>query len=114
MYAKVNYREPCVCGDPLDRISEEMTWRYVVWKCPSCGKVLAETMISDSPVTGAYVLKQLFTLTNVRLRSEKGLPPKRTVVTFYDEDGKRVLWKDIQARNKAWEKKIGVVQRKSF
>ncbi len=107
MHAKTNYTEPCICGNPLKNITEERVWRYVTWKCPSCGKVLAQTMISNSPVAGAYVLKRLLTVTNMRLREEKGLPSKRTIVTFYDENGKRIPWKDIKAQNAKWEKKVG-------
>ena len=51
MYVKTNYTEPCVCGYPLEEVTEERIWRFVNWKCPSCGKVLAQTMVSDSPVT---------------------------------------------------------------
>lgn len=115
MYAKANYTEPCVCGYPLEQeVTEERIWRFVNWKCPSCGKVLAQTMVSDSPVTGAYVLKKLLTATNTLLRKEKGLPPKRTIVTFYDENGKRIPWEDIKKQNAKWEKKVGAVQRKHF
>jgi hypothetical protein len=114
MYAKANYTEPCVCGNPLEQVTEERIWRFVTWKCPSCGKVLAQTMVSDSPVTGAYVLKKLLTVTNTLLRKEKGLPPKRTIVTFYDENGKRIPWEDIKTQNAKWEKKVGAVQRKPF
>lgn len=114
MYAKANYTEPCVCGFPLDEVAEERVWRNVSWSCPSCGKLLASTIISDSPVAGAYALKHLFVMSNTRLREEKGLSPKRTIVSFTDENGKRILWKDITAANKAWEKRVGLVQRKPY
>lgn len=115
MLVKANYTEPCICGCNLDTIIEERAWRIVAWKCPECGKQLASTMISDSPVAGAYALKTLLIMSNVTLRQEKGLSPKRTLVTFQDEtSGKRILWKDIVAENKKWEKKVGLVQRKPF
>lgn len=115
MIATPNYLEPCICGHDLNEgIDEEKVWRLTRWTCPKCGKQLASTTISDSPVAGAYALKTLLICTNTQLREDKGLPNKPTRVTFHDKDGNRVLWKDIQAENKAWEKKMGYVQRKPF
>jgi hypothetical protein len=45
MYAKANYTEPYVCGNPLEQVTEERIWRFITWKRPSCGKVLAQTMV---------------------------------------------------------------------
>ena len=112
--SRVNYTEPCTCGDPLDSVKIQSVYRFVTWYCPTCGKQLANTMVSDSPVTSYYVQKALLIRSNARLREEKGLPPKKTVVTFYDDNGKRILWKDIVAKNTRWEKRMGCVQRKPF
>lgn len=115
MFAQSNYVEPCVCGDTLDEIQEHRAGRLVTWKCPKCQKHLASTMVSDSPVAGAYAIKALLIRSNATLREAKGLPPKPTRVTFTDEQsGEKILWKDIVARNKAWEKKVGAVQAKPF
>ena len=112
--ARVNFMESCTCGYDLEEVCKEQFSRFVTWKCPKCGKQLASTMISDSPVTGFYVLKTLYHITNHRLRQEKGLSPKRTVVSFFDKDGKRIPWSEVEAENKRWEKRMGIVQRKAF
>ena len=38
MTIQQNYMEPCTCGDPLDSIRVDRTWRIVSWKCLSCGQ----------------------------------------------------------------------------
>lgn len=114
MRAVPNYVESCPCGDPLENVSESVLGRIITWMCPTCGRRLASTMASDSPVTGCYVLKTLFTRTNDTCREAKGLPAKPTRVLFYDKDGKRKLWKDIEAENRRWEKRQGYVNRKPF
>ena len=112
--ARVNYMEPCTCGYILEEVQREQIYRIVSWKCPKCGRYLAGTMLSDSPVTGFYVLKTLYKRTNARLREEKGLPPRKTIVTFWDKKGNMIPWKDVEEENKRWEKRIGTVQRKAF
>lgn len=112
--SRVNYTEPCTCGDSLDSVKVQTVYRIVTWYCPTCGKTLASTMFSDSPVTRYYVNKALLVRANAKLREEKGLPPKKTIVTFYDDKGNRILWKDIVAKNARWEKRMGFVQRKAF
>ena len=62
--ARVNYMESCTCGYDLEEVQREQVYRFVTWKCPKCGKTLASTMISDSPVTGFYILKALYHRTN--------------------------------------------------
>lgn len=114
MKIKANYEEPCVCGYNLENVKTQNVWRFVTWTCPKCGEQIASTMRSDSPVSEFYVAKALFIRANNYLRKKKGLEPKKTIVTFYGDDGKRIFWKDIVSRNKAWEKKVGVVQRKPF
>ncbi len=114
MKIRVNYEEPCVCGYSLEKVRENVIWRLVNWECPECGRAIATASISDSPVANYYTKKALFVRANHRLRKEKGLPPKKTIVTFYDDNGKRILWKDIVAKNKAWERRVGCVQRKPF
>ena len=109
-----NYVEPCTCGNPLDTIRVDRTWRIVSWACPSCGQSLAQTMISDSPVAAYYAEKTLRMRANAFLRQQKNLPPKPTRVTFYDDHEKKIPWTDIVKKNKDWEKQIGGVQRKPF
>lgn len=111
---KVNYMEPCTCGYDREEVTTERVWRIITWKCPKCGKTLAQTMLSDSPVTGLYVRRHLLQEANTNLRKEKGLEPKRTIVTFYDEQSCRIPWKEIEDRNRKWEKSVGMVQRKPF
>ncbi|MBR4182473.1 MAG: hypothetical protein IKQ56_01490 [Lachnospiraceae bacterium] len=112
--AKVNFMESCTCGYDLETIQSKRYFRFVIWNCPKCGKELASTMLSDSPVTGFYVLKALYHRTNHKLRQEKNLEPRKTVVSFFDEDGKRIPWKDVEAENRRWERRVGGVQRKPF
>lgn len=109
-----NYVEPCVCGDTLDSVRVDRTWRIISWKCPSCGQILANTIISDSPCAAYYAEKTLRVRANALLREQKNLPPKPTRVTFYDDNGQRILWSDIVKKNKRWEKQVGAVQRKPF
>lgn len=113
MEARTNYEETCICG--CNEIKIERAGRIISWECANCGKSLANTIISDSPVAMFYAQKALLIRSNAKLREEKGLAPKTTVVTFYDDNGKRILWKDIVAKNTTWEKRIGgCLQRKAF
>lgn len=113
MEIKSNYEEKCTCG--CSDIKTERVWRILTWKCSKCGKNLASTTVSDSPVAMFYAHKALFIRCNDNLRKEKGLEPKKTIITFYDDDGNRILWRDIVKKNEAWEKSVGEhIQRKSF
>lgn len=113
MKMKANYEERCICG--CNDIKTEKVWRILSWKCANCGKDLANTMISDSPVAMFYAYRTLFIRCNNKLRKDKGLEPRKTIITFYDDNGKRILWKDIVAKNKAWENRMGgCIQRKAF
>jgi len=114
MQYKVNYIEPCTCGCNIEQVLTEQVWRIITWKCPNCKRTLANATFSDSPVTGYYTLKELIKRTNHTLREEKGLKPKRTFVTFYDDKGNLIRWSDIEKKNKNWEKRQGLIQRKPF
>ena len=103
---KANYAEPCVCG--CDKAVTEVMWRFVTWKCPKCGKLLASTLRTDTPYRAVCVYKRLITESNARLREEKGLPPKRTVVTLTDSKGSRITWSEINKENDKWAKRVGV------
>lgn len=109
-----NYVEPCVCGDPLDKIAVDRIWRIISWKCPACGRDLAQTVLSDSPCAAYYAEKTLRMRSNAGLREQKNLPPKPTRVSFYTDDNRKILWSDIVKKNKAWEKRVGAIQRKPF
>lgn len=109
-----NYVEPCVCGCTLDEIRQNIVWRIVTWTCPACGRKLASTCISDSPVRGAYALRTLYAQSNKLLREEKHLPAKPTRFRFYDEQDHPVLWKTIVQQNKQWEASMPDIQRKPF
>ncbi len=115
MKIHASYHEPCTCeyqfNDDTQYIKNSV-WRFVTIKCPQCERTLATYSVSDSPMTHFYCAKEALIRMNNTLREEKKLPTKRTIITFYDENGKRILWKDIVAENKNWEKKMGYVQRK--
>jgi len=114
MQFKANYIEPCTCGCNIEQVLKEQVWRIITWKCTNCKRTLATAMISDSPVASCYVIKELVKRTNHTLREEKGLEPKKTFVSFYDDNGNIIRWNEIEKKNKNWERRMGCVQRKAF
>lgn len=109
-----NYVEPCTCGNDLTTLQVSRTWRITSISCPACGKFLASSCISDSPVGWYYLMRTLYSQSNRTLRESKKLPPKVTRFKYFDDSDRPISWREIQERNRSWEKKQPGLQRKPF
>ena len=109
---KPSFIEPCTCGSSLETVNVTTIFgRFETWYCTECGRQLAGTMLSDSPLRNVYASKRIIKGANAVLRAEKGLPKKVTKVTAYDKDGKIVPWKEIEKYEEKWERRVGAIRR---